>query len=76
MAKVKISTLAKELNVALPTVISFLDEKGISIDPNPNTRIDEDVAELLTSKFKPDREQKSRSESVHPGTRRRAPQGR
>ncbi len=62
MAKTKISTLAKELNVALPTVISFLHEKGISIDESPNTRVDDDVVELLVSKFKPDRELKSRSE--------------
>ena len=62
MPKTKISTLAKELNVALPTVISYLRDKGISIDENPNTRVDEDVVQMLVSKFKPDREQKSRSD--------------
>ena len=35
MAKTKISTIAKELNVALPTVYSFLSEKGISIEASP-----------------------------------------
>ncbi|MDO4320097.1 MAG: translation initiation factor IF-2 [Bacteroidales bacterium] len=62
MAKTKISTLAKELNVALPTVISFLREKGISIDENPNTRVGDDVAEMLVSKFKPDKDLKHKSD--------------
>ena len=62
MAKTKISTLAKELNVALPTVYSFLEEKGITIEASPNTRVDDDVVDLLVRKFAPDREQKSRSD--------------
>lgn len=62
MAKTKISTLAKELNVALPTVFSFLTEKGISIEESPNTRVDDDVVDLLVGKFNPDREQKSKSD--------------
>ena len=72
MAKTKISTLAKELNVALPTVISFLREKGISIDENPNTRVDEDVVGMLVSKFKPDKDLKHKSDefsSVRMGAR-------
>ncbi len=54
MAKTKISTLAKELNVALPTVFSFLSEKGITIEESPNTRVDDDIVELLAAKFNPD----------------------
>lgn len=55
MAKTKISTLAKELNLALPTVFSFLSEKGISIEESPNTRVEDNVVELLVSNFKPDK---------------------
>ncbi len=62
MAKTKISTIAKELNVALPTVYSFLSENGISIEESPNTRVDDDVAELLVSKFKPDKDLKNKSD--------------
>ena len=54
MAKTKISTLAKELNVALPTVFSFLSEKGITIEESPNTRVDDDIVTLLAAKFNPD----------------------
>ena len=62
MAKTKISTIAKELNVALPTVYSFLSEKGISIEESPNTRVDDDVVGLLVSKFKPDKDLKNKSD--------------
>ncbi len=39
MAKTKISKVAKDLNVSVPTVIEFLRTKNIEIDDNPNTRI-------------------------------------
>ena len=43
MAKTKISKVAKDLNVALPTVIEFLRKKDITIDDNPNTRVEDDI---------------------------------
>ena len=55
MAKTKISTLAKDLNVALPTVIEFLHKKNINIDASPNTRVEDDVVELLMNEFKHDK---------------------
>ncbi|MDE5555660.1 MAG: translation initiation factor IF-2 N-terminal domain-containing protein, partial [Muribaculaceae bacterium] len=58
MAKTKISTLAKDLNVALPTVIDFLHKKNINIDPSPNTRVEDDVVALLMSEFKHDKDLK------------------
>ena len=58
MAKTKISTLAKDLNVALPTVIEFLRKKNISIDVSPNTRVEDDVVALLMSEFKHDKDMK------------------
>ncbi len=58
MAKTRISTLAKDLNVALPTVIEFLRKKNISIDVSPNTRVEDDVVALLMSEFKHDKDMK------------------
>ena len=62
MPKTKISTIAKELNVALPTVIDFLRKKNINIDENPNTRVEEDVVALLVSEFKHDKDLKTKSD--------------
>lgn len=61
MAKTKISTLARELNVGLPTVYSFLSEKGISIEEGPNTRVEGEIVDLLVSKFAPDKEFKQKT---------------
>ena len=62
MAKTKISKVAKDLNVALPTVIEFLRKKNITIDDNPNARIEDDVYDLLVNEFKSDKDLKSKSE--------------
>ena len=61
MAKTKISKVAKDLNVAIPTVIDFLRKKGISIEDNPNARIEDDAYNLLVSEFSTDKEQKNKS---------------
>ena len=61
MAKTKISKVAKDLNVAIPTVIDFLRKKGISIDDNPNARIEDDAYNLLVNEFSTDKEQKNKS---------------
>jgi translation initiation factor IF-2 len=64
MAKTKISKLAKDLNVALPTVFEFLRSKEISIEENPNTRVEDSIAELINNEFNDDRILKNRSEQA------------
>ncbi len=63
MAKTKISKVAKDLNVALPTVIDFLRKKDITVDENPNTRIEDDVVQLLMEAFSKDKDQKRQSDN-------------
>jgi translation initiation factor IF-2 len=62
MTRTKISKVAKDLNVALPTVVEFLRSKDITIDDNPNARIEDDVVDLLVKEFKSDKDQKTKSE--------------
>lgn len=64
MARTKISKIAKDLNVALPTVIEFLRKKDITIDENPNTRVEDDIKELLENEFKDDGNLKKRSNDL------------
>ncbi len=64
MAKTKISKIAKDLNVSLPTVIDFLRKRNISIDESPNTRVEDDVVALLMSAFKSDKDLKNRSSQI------------
>ncbi|MDE5940663.1 MAG: translation initiation factor IF-2 [Muribaculaceae bacterium] len=56
MARIKISKVAKDLNVALPTVVEFLRGKNITVDDNPNARIEEDIIVLLEKEFKNDKD--------------------
>ena len=51
MPKIKISQAAKEFNVSIPTVVEHLQKKGIPIDSNPNTRIDEAAYAILVDAF-------------------------
>lgn len=62
MARTKISKVAKDLNVALPTVVDFLRSKNITVDDNPNARIEDDVVDILVKEFKSDKDQKTKSE--------------
>ena len=51
--------------MALPTVIEFLRKKGITIDDNPNARIEDDVYDMLVKEYQPDRLEKSKSDNLH-----------
>ena len=62
MARNKISKIAKELNVALSTVTDFLRSKGIEVDDNPNTRVDENAEALLMQHFSTDMKAKREAE--------------
>ena len=60
--RVKLSKIIKDLNVGLQTVQDFFEKKKIDIEVTPNTKIDEDVLDILIKEFKPDMEQKLKSE--------------
>ncbi len=64
MAKTKISKVAKDLNVALPTVIEFLRKKNITIDESPNTRVEDDIVDMLMAAFKGDKDLKNKSTQI------------
>ncbi len=64
MARIKISKAAIDLNVSATTIIDFLQKKGVSVDDNPNARIEEKDYNLLISEFKSDKDLKNKSEKV------------
>ncbi len=61
MAKTKISKVAKDLNVSVSTVIEFLHKKNIEIEENPNTRIEDEIVDMLMNAFASDKDLKNRS---------------
>ena len=60
--RVKLSKVIKDLNVGLQTIQDFFAKKKIELEVNPNTKIPEDILEILIKEFKPDMEQKLKSE--------------
>ena len=64
MARIKISKAAIDLNVSAATIIDFLQKKGVTVDDNPNARIEESEYNLLIKEFKSDKDLKNKSEQV------------
>jgi len=60
----KLNKIAKELNVSVPTIIEFLRKKNITVDESPNTRIEDNVVDMLTSAFASDKDLKNRSAQI------------
>ncbi len=61
MAKYKTSKVAKELNISLSTAVEFLQSKGISVDMNPNSQLDDDAYKLLKAEYDKDKDLKIKS---------------
>ena len=61
---IRLGKAAGELNVGLPTIIEFLSSKGITIDTNPNTKLDKEHYELLCDEFAADQDLKEKSKGV------------
>ena len=60
---VKLNKIMRELNVGLPTIVDFLQKKGIEVEEgNPNARVSDDIYEVLKKEFGSDQDQKKESE--------------
>lgn len=59
---VKISKVAKDLNVGTQTLIDFLSKKNITVDSNPNARISDEQHQMLLAEFKTDKAQRIKSD--------------
>ena len=50
----RLGRVAGELNVGISTLVDFLQSKGVTIDINPNTKLDEGHYEVLRNQFADD----------------------
>ena len=57
----RLSRVASELNVAIPTLVDFLGGKGIKLDENPNTKLEEGHYDLLRQQFAADQSLKEKA---------------
>ena len=51
MAEFRLNKVARELNVGIPTVVDFFEEKGVKLKPNPHQKINQEQYNMLASEF-------------------------
>lgn len=52
---IRLIKVSKDLNVGINSLVEFLQKKGIAIEANPNTKIDNEQYELLVAEFDKDK---------------------
>ncbi|MFN4233783.1 MAG: translation initiation factor IF-2 [Bacteroidia bacterium] len=67
----RLNKVAKELNVSVSTIVEFLASKGHNIDPNPNSKVEENIYNLLLDEFQAEKSEKEKSLKVSIGKERR-----
>ncbi len=55
---VRLSKAAREFNISLDSIVSFLTNKGYDIERKPNTKLDPEMYELLTQEFQDEKQVK------------------
>src|SRR3712207_3088469 len=50
---IKLFSLAKELNIGVASLVTFLTEKGKEVENNPNSRISEEDFNLIINGYTP-----------------------
>ena len=54
----RLNKVARDFNVSINTIVEFLEEKGVSVEAKPTTKIDPDMYSLLMGEFAADKEMK------------------
>src|ERR1035438_10234146 len=60
----RLSKVAKELNVSTSTIIDFLKTKKQEVENNPNTKISDDIYNVLLGEFQSEKASKEESKKV------------
>ncbi len=60
----RLSKIAKECNVGINTIVDFLHKKGFEIGSNPNTKVSEEMYDLLRQEYRSDFTVKQESEKL------------
>jgi translation initiation factor IF-2 len=66
---IRLSKLARELNVGISTLIEEAEKKGIKIENNPNTKLSKEVVQVLEKEFAKDKSVKEESKAIGLSTR-------
>lgn len=61
---IRLNKVAKEFNVGISTLVEFLAKKGKNIDNSPNTKIDKELYDILSSAFISERKVKEEASKL------------
>ncbi|MEO6901663.1 MAG: translation initiation factor IF-2 [Bacteroidia bacterium] len=65
----RLSKVAKELNVSVSTITEFLNKKGHTIENNPMAKLSEDLYDLLSNEYQSEKAAKEEAKQVTTNTR-------
>ncbi len=60
----RLSKIAREFNVGISTIVEFLKKKGYAVDPNPNTKVSEEIIDILVEEYSSDISVKKESDRL------------
>src|SRR6478672_731877 len=61
---IRINKVLRELNISLERAVDYLKDKGIAIEASPNTKISDDVYNILNDQFAGDKGNKEASKGI------------
>ena len=59
---IRLNKVTRDLNVGITTAVEFLQKKGFTVEPNPNTKITDEQYQMLVKEFSTDKDLKMKSE--------------
>ena len=62
--KIRLSKAAREFNVGISTIIEFLHKKGYDLELNPNSKITNEIYEILANEYSSEARVKMESEKI------------
>jgi translation initiation factor IF-2 len=69
----RLSKVAGEFNLGISTIVDFLSSKGKAIESNPNTKIDQELYDLLLQEYSSEKAAKQQVEEVRQEKEERKP---
>lgn len=66
---IRLTKVARELNVGLATIVEFLNKKGYKVENNPNAKIDDEIYGVLLAEYQTEKSEKEKSRKVTNSTK-------
>ncbi|WP_115462664.1 translation initiation factor IF-2 [Winogradskyella aurantiaca] len=61
---IRLNKVLRELNISIDRAVDYLGSKGVSIEKSPNTKISEEVYDMLSAEFETDASKREKAQKV------------